>query len=43
MNIPQKIIQNRSIISLDVYKYHQSLAKKLYQKRKYLENINSKK
>ena len=43
MNIPQQIILNRNIISLDVYKYHQSLAKKLFQKRKYLESVSSKK
>ena len=38
MNIPQLIIHDRNIISLDIYKYHQSLAKKLTQKRKYFEN-----
>ena len=42
MNIPQLIINDRSIISLDIYKYHQSLAKKLTQKRKYFENNISK-
>ena len=42
MNIPQIIIQDRQIISLEIYKYHQFLAKKLAQKRKYFENNNNK-
>ena len=43
MNIPLSIILNRKIISSDVYKYQQSLAKRLIQKKRLLENTNSKK
>ena len=43
MNIPQNIILNRKIISSDVYKYHQSLAKRLNQNKKYQEYLHSKK
>ena len=43
MNIPLNIIQNRKIISLEEYEYHQSLAKRLLEKRKCLENKKSKK
>ena len=43
MNIPLTIILNRKIVSSDVYKYQQSLAKRLIQKKRILENINSKK
>ena len=43
MNIPLSIILNRKIVSSDVYKYQQSLAKKLTQKKRVSENINSKK
>ena len=43
MNIPLNILQDKKILSLEEYKYHQSLAKLLFQKRKYIENIKSKK
>ena len=43
MNIPLNILQDKKIFSLEEYKYHQSLAKLLFQKRKYIENIKSKK
>ena len=43
MNIPLNILQNRKIISLEEYEYHQSLAKRLLEKRKCLENKKSKK
>ena len=42
MNIPLTIILNRKIVSSETYKYQQSLAKRLSQKRRLLENTNSK-
>lgn len=41
MNIPLIILQERKIFPLPEFEYHQSLAKRLYQKRKYLEKRKS--
>ena len=40
MNIPQKIILNRKIISNNVYNYHQSLSNRLTENNKHLEKKN---